>query len=154
MAIFFDPENADDLKLLHADVRGADELDNVVDEVEWQIIDFYSQRDMQGLSTYSDFFKWEFGAAINTDIRVRLLGYNEDDPADSDDGLKEGLRRSIATIVSYVLRNYDADVSVSSQRQGNRAVTYSGVVPTWKDWPGGWNLPLKNYDARIQQYGI
>ena len=151
---FFDVENADDLKLLHKSVRANDELEDIVEQVQWQIIESFSQRDMQGLTTYEAFFKYESGVNPRDVIKVRLLGYNEDAPEQSEAGLKEAFRRTIAKIASWALRNYSNPQQVSRIRQGQREVEYSGIVPNWQDFPKGWDRLFKNYDARIQAYGI
>ena len=153
MSTFFDVTDANDLNLLHADVRGEDELSNVVDKVEWEILDAFSQRDKQGLTTVQAFFEYEKGRDPNDEILVRLAGYDQTAPADSDAGLKEALRRTIADIVSTLMRGYSNEPGIQSVRQGQRSVTY-GMVPTWDKWPSGWDRRLKNYDARIKPYGI
>jgi hypothetical protein len=155
MATFFNTESAQDINLLHRDVRGSSELDNMADRVEYEVIQFYKQRDMQGIATYQDFFRYEAGASPLTGIKVRLVGYNEADPEQSTAELKEALRRTIADILSYQLRNYETSDGIASQSQGNRSITFaSGRAITWRDFPHGWNLHLRNYDARIQGYGI
>lgn len=154
MADFFNIENADDLDLLHASVRDNAELGTVVDKVEWEIIDAFTQRDMQGLGTYQAFFDYEFGQDPNTELEVRLVGYNKETPAESNAGLKQAMRRTIADIASWAIRNYDNDNNVLNIKQGQRSITYSGVVPVYNDFPQGWDRRLSNYDARYKQYSI
>jgi hypothetical protein len=155
MATFFDVNSNDDLALLHESVRRATELVNVINQVEWELIDSYTQRDMQGLATYENFFKYESGVMPGSELKVRLAGYNQATPADSEVGLKEAIKRTIADIASEILRNYDADGNVASQSQGNRAITYAhGSSISWRTWPNGWNRRLNNYDAKIKPYGI
>ena len=151
---FFDVENSDDLKLLHESVRSESELATLVEQIQWEIIEAFSQRDMQGLTTYEAFFKYEFGVNPRDVIKVRLFGYNEEKPQDSDAGLKEAFKRTIAKIASWTLRNYSNPQQVSRIRQGQREVEYSGIVPSWQDFPKGWDRLFKNYDARIQAYGV
>ena len=151
---FFDIDNADDLDLLHSEVRENPELGATVTQVQAENIQAFSQRDMQGLTTYQSFFQYEFGVNPTDVIRVRLLGYNEDDPEESDEGLKDVFKRSIAEVVTWVLRNYSNPQGVTSIRQGQRSVTYAGVVPSYMDFPLGWDRWFKNYDGRIQPYGI
>jgi hypothetical protein len=155
MAIFFDINSAADIDLLHPSVRTDAEVPNQADRIEFEIIEFYKQRDMQGLATYEDFFRYERGADPTRELKVRLAGFDQTDPAQSEAGLKEALRRTIADVLSYVLRNMDAQNNVSSQSQGNRSIAYTtaGTV-TWREFPSGWNRLLRNYDARIQGYGI
>jgi hypothetical protein len=151
---FLDVTNEDDLKLLHAEVRGSDELANVVEQVQFEIIQAFSQRDMQGLTTYESFFRYEFGVDPRDVIRVRLLGFDEVDPGQSEADMKDVLKRTIANVTSWVIRNYYNPQSVTMIKQGQRAVSYSGVTPSYMDFPSGWDRLLKNFDARIQPYGI
>jgi hypothetical protein len=154
MSYFFD---FTDLSLIHSDVREHPELSNVIDRVEWEILDAFSQRDLQGLTTVQAFFEYETGRDPNDEILVRLAGYDQASPTDSEDGLKEALRRTIANIANELLRGYDRERGVQSVRQGQIAIMYgtpSGYVPSWTDWPSGWDRFLKNYDARIKPYGI
>ncbi len=143
-----------DENLLHESVRDSDELQNVVDNVEFEIIEAFKQRDMQRLATYEQFFKYEFGRDPLDKIKVRLVGYDEDDPTNSDADLKELLKRTIARVTTWVLRNYDNTDQAQSIRQGNRSISYAGVVPSYKDWYEGWDSLLHNYDARFKNYGI
>lgn len=152
MSVFFIP--ARDGELLHPDVRGSGELQMVADRIEWEIIDYYKQRDMQSLTTYDSFFRFEFGRDPRQEVKVRLLGYDEENPDESEPELKEALRRTVADIVSWVLRNYETEQGASSIRQGNRSITYAGSVPTWREWPVGWSSKLHNFDAKIAGYGI
>lgn len=157
MSTFFNP--ASDLNLIHADVRDNPELSNVIDKVEWEVLDAFSQRDRQGLTTVQAFFEYESGRDPNDEILVRLVGYDQAEPSDSEEGLKEALKRTIANIASDILQSYDGQRGVQSVRQGQRSVSYGsasggGVVPTWRDWPSGWDRYLGNYDARIKAYGI
>lgn len=154
MATFFDTTSDDDLDLLHESVRSHDELDNVVDKVEWEILNFYKQREGEAWTTYSDFFQYEDGADPLNEILVRLVGYDQDTPEDSEADLKEVLKYTIADVVTWVLRNYDNPQGVSSIQQGKRSIDYRGTVPDVKDWYNGWNNKLKNFDARISNYGI
>lgn len=154
MYLFFDTESQDDLNLLHADVRTHSELGNAVRDAQFEIIQAFSQRDMQGLTTYEAFFKYEFGVNPRDHIKIRLYGYNEESPEDSDAGLKEVFKRSVANIVSWSLRNYSNPQQVSRIKQGQREVQYSGIVPGWQSFPHGWDRLFKNYDARIMAYGV
>jgi|SRR5690625_2548072 len=128
MANYFDPNRPEDLKLLHSSVREDPELSNIVEQVQWEIIDRFTE----GTGERS---------------MVRLAGY-----PDSED-LSEAMRRTIADIASWVLRDYSNEQGATSLRQGNRAITYA-KVPTWRDWPGGWEAKLTRFDRRRPIYGI
>ena len=150
MAFFFDTSNQSDIDLLHSSVRDNDELANIVDQVEWEMIDFFTQRPEMPIYFRSGL---ENLSSLNR-IRVRLIGYNEDDPENSSEGLKEAFRRAIAYVVSEVVRNYNNTLNATSIRQGQRSVTYNGTVPSVKDWPSGWKRFFKNYDDREAVYSI
>lgn len=152
--VFFDTSSQDDLDLLHSSIRDDSELSNVVSKVEWEILNAFKQRDMEGLGTYEAFFEYESGRDPNDEIKVRLVGYDSSAPANSDAGLKEVLKITIAEITSWVLRNYNNSDGIKSIQQGKRSVTYIGHAPSWKNFPSGWDSELQNYDARIKSYGI
>ena len=151
---FLDVTDAEDLKLLHKEVREDSELENVVSQVQFEVIQAFSQRDMEGRSTYEAFFKYEFGSNPADVVKVRLLGYNEYDPESSGDSLKELLKRTIAKITSWTMRNYYNTQAATMIKQGQRSISYGGTVPSYMDFPAGWDSLLKNHDARIQPYGI
>lgn len=154
MADFFDTSSLADIRILHKSVRQSVELDNVIDSVEWEILNAFSQRDMEAIGTYEAFFEYESGRNPNDEIKVRLVGYDSATPTNSIAGLKEAMKRTIAEVASWVLRNYDTNNDVQSIQQGKRSITYSGQAPTYDQFPSGWDRRLKNYDARITPYGI
>ena len=150
MSTFFDPSKKEDLDLLHSSVRDDDELTNVVNKVEYEMIDHFRQR--PDIPVY---FRSGFeNLSSKNRIKVRLIGYSEDDPSQSNTDLKEALRRSIAHVVSYILRNYDNLVGAQAIRQGQRSVTYKGVIPDVDKWPDGWKSYLRNFDDREAHYSI
>lgn len=153
-ATFFDTNAQNDLDLLHSSVRSHNELDNVVEQVEWKILDHYKQRKGLGVANNADFFRYESGSDPDNEIKVRLVGYDQDTPADSEDDLKEQLRRAIGKAASWVLRNYDNPQGAQSITQGKRSVSYGVTVPDWEQFPSGITGLLKNFDARISAYGI
>lgn len=154
MATFFDTASLSDLDMLHSSIRDHAELDNVVNDVEWKIIDHYTQRKGLNRANHADFFRYEDGNAPSNEIQVRLVGYDQDIPADSEAALKAQLKRAIAKAASWVLRNYEVPQGVQSIRQGQRSVTYGIDVPDWDKMPSGIQAILKNHDARIAAYGI
>lgn len=155
MADFFDTSVQADLDLLHESIRSHNELDNVVDKVEWEILNSaFMQREGQAVGTTDDFFTYEDGNDPNNELLVRLVGYDQDTPTNSEADLQEALRRTIARVVSWILRDYSNAQGVQSISQGQRSITYSGSVPTWQDWPDDWDRLLHNYDARIPNYRV
>lgn len=155
MADFFDTSAQADLDLLHSDIRDHSELDNVVNQVEWEILNSaFMQREGQNRGTWQDFFEYENGNDPNNELKVRLVGYDSDTPADSESDLKEALKRTIARVVSWVLRDYSNAQGVTQISQGQRSISYAGSVPSWQDWPDDWDRLLHNYDARIPTYKV
>lgn len=154
MADFFDTSKDEDLNLLHSSVRTHDEVDNVVNQVEWNILDHYSQREGQSWGNYDDFFEYEQGNDPTNEIKVRLVGYDSEDPTNSEADLQEALRRTIADVSSWVLRNYHRSQGVDEIQQGNRSYSSSSGVPSWREWPHGWQNKLSNFSAEIPAYGI
>lgn len=150
MAYFFDVNEQADLNLLHSTVRSDSELSNTVETVEWEMIEYFRQRPDMPLYFRSGL---ENLSSLNR-IRVRLIGYNEDDPANSTAELKEAFRRAIAYVVSDVLRNYKNPINATSIKQSQRSITYNGRVPDVNDWTVGWQRFFKNYDDREAVYSI
>ena len=147
-AIFFDTDSADDIALLHTSANKKKDLDEVVDNVEYEILDFYKQRPSIPFQTGRE------SLYTTNEISVRLIGFDNTTPADSEQDLKDALKKTIAEIVSWVLRNYETEQSVKSMRQGNRAITFGGLSPSWQDFPSGWQRWLKNFDDREALYSI
>ena len=150
MADFFDINPVADQSLLHSSIRDDAELQNVVDQVEWEIIDYFRQRE----SLRSDIVSGKENLTSTQSINVMLIGYDQATPTDSRDDLQEALRRTIADITNWVLRNYSNPQGFQSKSQGNRSYTATGVIPTWREWPDGWKSKLRNFDAKIPSYGI
>lgn len=149
-AIFFDTADADDLALLHSSVRTNAELSNVVDNVEYEILDYYKQRPSIPLSLRTG----RENLYTTNEIQVRLIDYDNDTPSNSEQDLKDALKKTIAEITSWVIRNYNNEQNISSIQQGKRSVSFYGLAPSWKDFPSGWNRWLKNYDDREAVYSI
>lgn len=150
-ATFFDISAQADLNLLHSSIRDHQELDNVVDKVEYEILDFYKQRPSVPLRLQTG----RENLYSTNDIQVRLIDYDNDTPANSEADLKEALKYTIAEVSSWVLRNYDNDQGgVQSIQQGKRSISYMGAAPSWDRWPDGWRHYLKNFDDREALYSV
>jgi hypothetical protein len=148
--IFFDTSKPDDLDLLHSSVRNNEEVSKVVANVEYEVLDYYKQRPSIPLQL-------QVGREnlYNTNqVSVRLLDYNQDDPASSTQELKNALKKTIAEITSWVIRNYDNQQNVTSIQQGKRSISFYGLSPSWQNFPSGWQRWLKNFDDREARYSI
>ena len=148
--IFFDTASSDDLDLLHSSVRTNDELENVVANVEYEILDYYKQRPSIPLTLQTG----RENLYTTNEIQVRLIDYDNDNPSNSEQDLKDALKKTIAEISSWVIRNYETPQGVNSIQQGKRSISYHGLSPTWNDFPSGWRRWLKNFDDREALYSI
>lgn len=149
-AIFFDL-SSDDLRLLHRDIRDHEELENVVDAIEYEVLDYYKQRPSIPLTLKTG----RENLYTTNEIQVRLIDYDNHNPSNSEQDLKDALKKTIAELTSWVLRNYDnTQGGVKSIQQGKRSITYMGVVPSWREFPSGWNRWLRNFDDREAVYSI
>lgn len=150
MAIFFDTGLQADLDLLHSSIRTDAEIDNVVDRVEYAVLDYYKQRPSIPL-------RLETGREnlySTNEINVRLIDYDNDTPANSEADLKEALKYTIADIASWVLRNYSNPQGAQTIKQGQRSITRMQAATDWTNWPDGWKRYLRNYDDREALYSV
>lgn len=146
---YFDATNTEDLKLLHSGVRDHDELENIAEQVEYDVIDHYREEYPEYL--HSEYSSYDPDVEIQT--AVKLHGYAEN-PDNAAANLKEALRRTIARIVSDCLRQYDNERNLQSEKLGNRSYTYAGKIPTKDDWPDAWDSRLAKFDNREPVYGL
>lgn len=121
-----------------------------MEKVEYEILDYYSQRPSVPLTLRTG----RENLYTSNEISVRLIDYDQDTPEDSPADLKDALRRTIADVASWVLRNYDTSQGVGQITQGKRSITFMGSAPDWRQWPDGWQRYLKNYDDREAVYSI
>jgi len=136
--------------LLHSSVRDHAELANVVDNVEYEILDYYKQRPSIPLTLQTG----RENLYTTNEIQVRLIDYDNDTPANSEQDVKDALKRTIAEITSWVLRNYDNMQNVKAISQGKRSIEFYGLAPSWRDFPKGWQRWLRNFDDREALYSI
>ena len=137
--VFFDPSDPEDRLLLHADLRAHDDLEVVAYEAEAQVIDHFTEAE-----TPYDASSWPTFNPFTQTPTVRLLGYNEDDPASSEAALRQALRWAIAEVVEHRLKrrlhaaateDYKAETlgKYAYQRFGPPSGTgTSGFPPNWK----------------------
>lgn len=148
---YFDPSNAADKNLLHADVRDHAELANVAGQIEHEVIEHYREEYPRFPQTGYRSSTFDPDGPLVT--RVFLHGYDED-PAEAEANFKEALRRTIAELVSFALRVYDNEIGIQSKRRGGRSESYAGRIPTKDEWPGGWDHRLILYDNTEVVYGL
>lgn len=146
--VFFKAADAEDRLLLHADLRTHDDLEVVAYEAEAQVIDHFTEYDTPYLaSSWPTFNPW------SQTPRVRLLGYDESNPAASDAGLRQALRWAIAEVVSYRLkRRLESAVAEGYASETLGDYSYRRFSrPTGTDqsgFPDGWKRHLARYDRR------
>lgn len=148
---YFDPAILSDVNLLHSSVREHSELSNVAAQVEYDVIDHYTEEYPRLKNTSYKSTTYDPDAPIRT--VVKLHGYDKD-PEKAESNLKEALRRTIATVISATLKQYDNERNLQSERLGNRSYSYAGKIPTKDDWPNGWDRRLSKFDNRDVVYGL
>ncbi len=137
MATYFDTDVEEHRNLLPSDVRSHSELDNVIDQVENDIILFYTER------SDSVFY-------------VRLYGYLDADPDDVKSKFETAMRITIAAVAAFRLRNYNADLGLKSESLDGYSYTrhdsaLSGSIPS-RLWPKAWNSLLQMFDIRTRKW--
>lgn len=140
MAAYFNPADADDLKLLHSSVRTNAELANVAARVETDVIRYYSEYD-----------------SASTSYVVALRGYAADaDQAEAT--FKAAMKQTIADLISFQLRSYSNEPGVKALTRGKRNWNFgqqAGMsAPTDQSYEPGWNYRLTIFDTREVVYGI
>ena len=106
MTYYFDPENADDLKLLKESVRDSAELTNVANATEDKV-----------RLLYTEFVRGEY--------EVKLRGYLENADPDNEYALfKRAYKQTIADCISFVLENYSLFRGLKREKRGQREEQY------------------------------
>lgn len=153
-AAYFDATDAYDKLLLHSSVRTDSEADRVAEQVETEIIDFYTEQGIlrfaqqdsnDGTYWYKENDQW---------FTILLWGYkpaaadaNGYDATRSDwTGFCKAFRRTVAEVTSHRLRHYHAERGVTSETAGRESWTYSTARDT--DWPPNWRKYLRRYDKK------
>lgn len=132
---YFDPENADDLLLLNADVRTDAELANVASATEDDVRQVYT--------IYDD---------IDEEYEVKLRGYNAD-PELANEHFKKAYKQTIADAISFRLLNYNNREGIKRDKRGQREREYMDGFRA-QELPERifWRLEL--YSTVLQPYGI
>lgn len=135
MAYYFDPTNADDLKLLNSDVRSDSELENISNPTEDDVRQMYTVYDES-----------------SEQYEVKLRGYTSD-PDDAAAAFKKAYKQTIADVISYRLLNYSNTKGVKRDRRGQREQEYfEGYRP--EELPQRLFCRLSLYDTKTPVFGI
>ncbi len=137
MAYYFDPENADDLKLLKSSVRDDAELENIANATEDMIREMYSE--------------WN---ASTEAYDVKLRGYlSTADPDDLHPEFKKAYKQTIADVISYRLINYNENTGVKRERRGKREKEwFDGFDP--QSLPNNLFSRLNLFDTKVGIYYV
>lgn len=157
MATYFDTQEQADQNLLPPEFRGAADLANVAVEAEKDVIEQYTDRA----------HAWWYTARVmineggtpesvnaNLSMYVFLRGYKADAAhAAVDPDLKDALKRTIAAVIAWRLRQRNADPLVASQSSAD------GKSTTWRDsavflFPRGFDRRLRRFDLREPVWGM
>lgn len=122
-------ELPDDIDLFHASIRGDDELNTAIKRSELDIFSHYRENGV-----------------------VKLDGYDSD-PEQADEELVTVIKNTIADIVSFRLRGYNAEYGVESQRQGNRTISFRNSI-YYTEFPRHWNSLLTDFDSRTALFYV
>lgn len=151
MATYFDYSDSDDTALLHSYVRTHTELEQVANEVEYEIIEMYTfpTPTQPYIENFGDTYFSDEKPYYHTtsDHIVWLNGYRPDaDDTLTNPLLKEAMRRTIAKVVSHRLLHYDYWARIKREKRGRREVEYE--TQNDKMWPDAWDALLVAFDLR------
>ena len=157
MATYFDSTAQADKNLLPPEFRAATDLANVAADAEKDVIEQYAAR--SHYSWYTARVNVNEGGApelVNTNlgIYVFLRGYKADAAhVDVDPDLKDALKRTVADVITWRLRQHNADPLVASQS------SVDGKSTTWRDsavylFPRGFDRRLRRFDLRELCWGM
>lgn len=158
---YFDATGGFDIALLHDDVQTHSEAQAVADEVERDIVDYFTETGEPALTVRNQTLGVTLFWYIENSIlyTVHLWGYNSDETEaagyDADrgswTGFAKAFRECIAHVTSHRLRHYDEALGIESESIGRRSWDYSS-----RDlrWPRNWKRRLKKYSTKAPVYGI
>jgi hypothetical protein len=153
VATYFDSTQATDKNLLPPEFRSAADLANVAADVEKDVIGHYTEHGRDTLFRASRDFS-QPGEQVNENLSlwVRLRGYKADAAhADVDPDLRDALKRTIADVITWRLRQHNADPLMASESSDQRS-------KTWRDsavytFPRSWDRRLRNFDLTEPVWG-
>lgn len=167
MANYFNPENADDLRLLPKALRSADDLEEIADEVEADILNVYTRALNIELSPGLGWYAWGPLLAYRpatqlknadgslTNRWVFLRGYAQDaNDSSVDPGLKLALKRAIAEVMRHRIGIKRADPLISSQTDTGQGMSKSFRAEVLEPFPTGWDRWLAPYDTVQPLWGF
>lgn len=120
----------DDSDLLHPSVRNDDNLQNVVNKVEYDILSEYR----------------------NANGKVELQGFDPD-PSQTSPQLAKALKHTIAEVVSHRLRVDDIQPGLTGLSRGDRSWSWGDPEKMNRKWPDDWNSLLVTFEMESQAKG-
>lgn len=162
MAVWFDENDTDDTNLLHSDVRSHAEIGRVADEVELDVVDYFTTTGQPTLENRvagqtTPYWFIENGVAYTVELYgfapdpADAAGYDANDRADWSD-FAEAFRATIAHVLGHRLRHYDELYGIQSERHGRESWTYKGSRDL--RWPPNWKRRLKKYITKPPVYSV
>lgn len=149
MASYFNV--ADDADLVSPDVRSSQDLQTVAEQAEKDVIRFYTRKEPGDASGWRTTFPegTEVNAALG--LHVYLLGYETDaDDEDTDDDLKDALKRTIADVTSWRLQQNKLGFNVLAKSDGLGGQNRRGRefrADALDKFPPGWNWRLRSFST-------
>ena len=140
---YFDVTDTEHLKLLPIDMREASDIANVAAEAEADVIGRYTE---EGGSADRICTELEDGSGNGIGISVYLNGYSLT-PAEAESNFAADLRREIAGVIRWRLKQREKDPLIASESSGEfKGRTFRDDAE--QPFPPGFGRWLRNYDTR------
>lgn len=147
---YFNASDADDQRLLPPSVRASVESIDLAPVIEDEVIAFYTQ--VFDYPITPDRLRYRTATQIGGTTSTRwvfLRGFTEDpNDADVDAALKIALKRTIARVIAWRVRQWRNDPILQSESTADGAKAKTRRSGAWEPLPEGWNDLLEPFDTR------
>ena len=141
---YYDATSAEHKKLLPTDLREASDLANVAAEAEADVIQHFISEDPPASSL--DYVELQDDDGYGIGRYVCLRGYATD-PAEAETFLQTNMRREIAGVIRWRLKQREKDPLIASESSGEfKGRTFRSDAE--QPFPPGFGRWLRNYDTR------
>jgi len=141
---YFDPTNEEHLKLLPTDMREASDLTNVAAEAEADVIQYFTSEDPPTSSL--DYVELQDDDGYGIGRYVCLRGYATD-PTEAETFLQTAMRREIAGVIRWRLKQREKDPLIASESSGEfKGRTFRNDAE--QPFPPGFGRWLRPFDTR------